>query len=128
MIIEDLLGLAKHRLHLQLEESIGDLQHQDMRMIVFMADQNPFASPPHPMLLVVLLQPLQPREHGGVFLRLVFFRAECVIAERKEANRLRLVCGEGFGEYRTGINELAGSCKLGTAGDHTGRRFGGLLL
>lgn len=38
----------------QLEECIGDLEHQDVGMIVFMADEDAFARSPHAMLLVVL--------------------------------------------------------------------------
>lgn len=43
---------------LQLEEGIGDLQHQDMRMVVFMADENGFAGSSHAMFLVVFFQSL----------------------------------------------------------------------
>ena len=39
---------------LQLEESIRDLQHQDMWVVMLVADQHAFAGPPHAMLLVVL--------------------------------------------------------------------------
>ena len=38
----------------QLEESVGNLEHQDVRVIVFMADQNTLTSPSHAMLLIVL--------------------------------------------------------------------------
>lgn len=75
-------------------------------MIVFVADQDPFTRPPHPMLVIVLFQPLQSRKYGGIFFRLVLFRAECVVAEWEEADRLRLVCGKGFGEYGSGVHEL----------------------
>ena len=42
----------------QLEESIGNLQHQDVWVVVFMADKDALARPSHAMLFVVLLQPL----------------------------------------------------------------------
>jgi hypothetical protein len=37
----------------QLEEGIRDLQHQDMRMVVFMADQDALTCPSHSMFLIV---------------------------------------------------------------------------
>jgi hypothetical protein len=37
----------------QLEEGIRDLQHEDVRMVVFMADQDALACPSHSMLLIV---------------------------------------------------------------------------
>jgi len=92
--------------HSQLEEGIGNLQHQDMRMIMLMADQDPLTRPSHPMLLVVFFQPLQSCEDGGIFFRLVLFRAEGVVAERKEANGLGLVRGEGLGEDGSEVDEL----------------------
>ena len=65
---------------LQLEESICDLQHQDVWVVMLMAHQHALARPPHAMLLVVFLEALQARQHRGVFLGLVFFRAEGVVA------------------------------------------------
>jgi hypothetical protein len=46
------------RNRLQLEESIGDLQHQYMRVVMFMAHQNTLASPPHAVLLIVFFKTL----------------------------------------------------------------------
>lgn len=40
----------------QLEEGIRNLKHQDMRMIVLMADQHPLTRPPHSVFLIVLFQ------------------------------------------------------------------------
>jgi len=40
--------------HVQLEEGVCDLQHEDVRVVVLMADQDAFASPSHAMLRVVL--------------------------------------------------------------------------
>jgi len=82
---------CKLRLHLQLEESIGNLQHEDMWMIMLMADEDTLTRSPHPILLVVLFEPLQPRKYRRIFLRLIFFGAKCVIAEREQANSLWLI-------------------------------------
>jgi hypothetical protein len=41
--------------NLQLEESIRNLQHQNVWMIMFMAYQNTFASSPHAILLIMFL-------------------------------------------------------------------------
>lgn len=38
----------------QLEKGIGDLEHEDMRVIVFVADYYTLACPPHPILCVML--------------------------------------------------------------------------
>lgn len=38
----------------QLEEGVCDLQHEDVRVVVLVADQDAFASPSHAMLRVVL--------------------------------------------------------------------------
>jgi hypothetical protein len=84
--------------NVQLEKGICNLQHQNVRMVVLMADQHALARPPHPVLRVVFLEPLQPREHRGVFFWLAIFGAECVVAEGVEADRLRLVRVEVFGE------------------------------
>ena len=39
----------------QLEESICNLEHENMRVIVFMTDQNGFTRPPHTIAVVVFL-------------------------------------------------------------------------
>lgn len=65
----------------QFEECIGNLQHQDVRMVMLMADQYSFARPSHAMQLVVLLQPLQSRNDRRVFFRLIFLGAEGVVAQ-----------------------------------------------
>ena len=63
----------------QLEEGIGDLQHQDMRMIVLVADENTLAGTAHTMDIIVLFQTLQSCEDRGVFFWLGFFCAEGVV-------------------------------------------------
>lgn len=76
---------------LQLEECVRNLQHQYMWVIVLMADQDALACPPHSMLLVVLLQPIESRKNRGIFFWLVLFRAKCVITEGEEANGFGLI-------------------------------------
>jgi len=39
---------------IQLEEGVCDLQHEDVRVVVLVADQDAFAGPSHAMLRVVL--------------------------------------------------------------------------
>ena len=39
----------------QFEESVGYLKHEDVRVIVFVADQYSLTRPPHAMLLVMFL-------------------------------------------------------------------------
>lgn len=45
----------------QFKERVGNLQHQDVRMVMLMADQYSFTRPSHAMQLVMLFQPLQSR-------------------------------------------------------------------
>ena len=87
--------------HIQLEECVGNLQHQDVWVVVFMAHQDPFARPAHAMLLVMLLQPLKARNHGGVFFGLVFFCAKGIIAKGVKTDRFGLVRGKSFGQDRS---------------------------
>lgn len=91
-------GIGEEELHLQLEEGVCDLQHEDVRVVVLVADQHTLARPSHTMFLVVFLKALQAREHRGVFFGLRIFGAEGVVAERVQAYRLGLVAVEVFGE------------------------------
>lgn len=83
---------------LQFEKCVRNLQHQNVWMVVLVADKDSLAGSTHAMFVIVLFQPLQACEHGGVLFRLVLFRAEGVVAEREEADGRRLVCVECFGE------------------------------
>jgi len=85
----------------QLEEGIGNLQHQYVRVIVLMADKDRFARPSHAIPVVVFLQSLQSRLHGRIFLWLDFFRRKCVVADRVQPDCLWLVCIEIRGCDRT---------------------------
>lgn len=82
----------------QLEEGIGDLQHQDVRMIVLVADEDAFAGAAHTMDIVVLFETLEARQDRGVFFWLRLFGAEGVVGEGVETDCFRLVAVEGFGE------------------------------
>ena len=65
----------------QLEEGIGNLQHQHVRVVVLVANQDALTRPPHAMFAIVLFQSSQSVLDGWIFLRLCFLRAECVVAE-----------------------------------------------
>lgn len=82
----------------QLEECICNLQHEDVGMIVLVADEDALAGSPHAMFHVVLLQALQPSHDGRVLLRLGLLYAEGVVGQRVDPDRLGLVGleGEGF--------------------------------
>ena len=47
---------------------------------MFVAHQNAFASSPHAILLIMLLEATEARKNGRVFLWLILLRAESVIA------------------------------------------------
>jgi hypothetical protein len=78
----------------QLEEGVGDLQHQDVGMVMFVADKNAFASPSHSMSDIVLFKALEACEDGGVFFRLGFLGTEGVVREGVEADCFGLVAVE----------------------------------
>ena len=90
----------------ELEEGVRDLQHEDMRVAVLVADEDAFAGAAHAMLFVVFLQSVETREDGRVFFGLVLFRAEGVVTEGVEADGFGLVGGEGSGE--DGAAEVGG--------------------
>lgn len=73
---------SEHRgmIHVQLKERIRNLQHEDVWVVVLMADQNAFARPSHTTCLVVFLQSLQPRQDRGILFGLSIFGAESVVA------------------------------------------------
>ena len=87
----------------EFEEGVGDLQHEDLGVVVFVADEDCLAGAPHAMLVVVCLEALETREHRGVFFGLCFFGAEGVVGERVETDSLWLVGVEGERYYGTGI-------------------------
>lgn len=74
----------------QLEEGVRYLQHQNVRVIVLVADEDALASAAHSMGCVVLLEASQAGEDGGVLLGLRLFDAKRVVGERVEADGRRL--------------------------------------
>ena len=77
-------GLAYVNLvkNIQLEECVRDLQHENVGVVVLVADQNAFTCSSHAMFLVVFFKSLQSSKHRGVFFWLAIFRAERVVAKR----------------------------------------------
>ena len=75
----------------QLKKRVCDLQHQNVWMVVLVADQDTLASAAHAMFFVVFLQSLQTRQHRRILFWLLLFGAKGVIAERKEADGRRLI-------------------------------------
>lgn len=63
-----------------------------------MAHQHAFARASHARHAIVVLEPLQARQHRRVLLRLRLLGAERVIGERVEADCRRLLRGEVFRE------------------------------
>ena len=57
------------------------MQHEDVRVVVLVADEDAFACSAHAMLGVVLFQSLQSREYGRILFWLSIFGSECVVAE-----------------------------------------------
>ena len=92
---------CKLEVYVQFKESIRNLQHQDMRVVMFMANQDPFASPSHAIFIIMLLQAFQARQDRRVFLRLGFLGAEGVVGERVQADSLWLMGGEVLRENGT---------------------------
>ena len=109
-------------IHSQFEECIRNLQHEDMRMIVFVADQHALARPSHSMLFIVLFQPSQAILYRRVFLGLCLFCAECVVAEWKESDGRSLTVVEAQGGMRwyRGLLVLCWHCRHW--GDWRGRK------
>ena len=50
--------IVKIKEDVQLEEGVRDLQHEDVRVVVLVADQDAFARPSHAMFLVVFFESL----------------------------------------------------------------------
>lgn len=65
----------------QLEEGVRDLQHQDVWVVVLVADEYAFAGSAHAVFGIVFFKALQAREDGRIFFWLAIFGAECVVAE-----------------------------------------------
>jgi hypothetical protein len=81
-----------------------------VRVVVLVADKDSFAGSAHAIINVVFFEALEAREDGGVFFWLRFFRAECVVGERVEADCFRLVGIEGVGKERWVGGLQGGGC------------------
>lgn len=114
----DLVVLGAQVVAGQLEKGIGDLQHQDVGVVVLVADEDALAGAAHAMLVVVLFEALQAGQHGGVFFGLGFLGAEGVVAQRIQANGVGLVGIEFLGQ------DGASSVSAGIAGVFQRRRTG----
>ena len=90
--------------HIQLKEGIRNLQHQNVGVVVLVADQDALAGSAHAMFHVVLFQSLQTGEHRGVFFRLMLFGTESVVAQREEAYSRRLIGVERFRDDGSGCS------------------------
>lgn len=91
----DLVVLGSQVVAGQLEEGIRYLQHQDVGVVVLVADEDALARAAHAVGIVVLLEALESGDHRRVLLGLRLLDTECVVRQRKQADRLRLVRVEG---------------------------------
>jgi hypothetical protein len=82
----------------KLEEGIRNLEHQDMRVVVFMTNEDAFAGAAHAMLKVVLLQSLETSDDGWVLLGLRLLNSKGIIGQRVKRDLLRLIGVEGQGD------------------------------
>lgn len=87
----DLVVLGAEVVAGELEEGVCDLQHEDVRVVVLMADEDALAGAAHAVLGVVLLEALEAGDDGRVLLGLGLLDAEGVVGERVEADRVWLV-------------------------------------
>lgn len=78
----------------KLEESVGYLEHEDMRVSVFVTEEDGFAGAAHAMVVIVPSEARQACEHRRVFFGLRFFGAQGVVGHRVEANSRRLIGGK----------------------------------
>jgi len=105
----------------ELEEGIRNLQHQDVWVVVFMAYQNALAGAAHAILLIVLLQALQPRQHARILLWLSLLDTEGIIRKRIQTDCLWLPGVKRQRVYR----RLRALHRLGSDGRHFGNEFVG---
>lgn len=79
----------RKRSYAQLEECVGNLEHQNVRVAVVVDKQDALNRAAHSTLIIVVLQPLQPCSNTGVFLRLRFLGRKRKRPQRLEDNRRR---------------------------------------
>ena len=70
----------------QFEECCAELEEQHMREAVLVHQQHAVHAPPHPVLVVLVPHPLEPRRHAGVLLKQRVLGAECVVGQRVEVH------------------------------------------
>lgn len=75
----------------ELEKCVCNLKHQNMWVVVFMTNENAFAGATHAMVGEVLLETFQPGDNGGIFFRLRFLDAKCVVRKGVESDFLGLL-------------------------------------
>jgi len=63
----------------KLEKGIRDLEHQNVRVIVLMANEDALAGATHAMVGKVLLEAFQTGDDGRIFFGLRFLDTECVV-------------------------------------------------
>ena len=93
---------------------------------MLVADEDTFTGSTHTVFRIVLFQSLQTRKHRRVFLWLAILRPECVVAERVQTYRFRLIRVEVFGERRA-VEVLAGERRALSDKLLTGKSFAKLV-
>ena len=100
----------------QLEECCPELEEQHVGEAVLVHQQHPVHAPPHPVLVVLIPHPLEPRRHAGVLLKQRVLGAECVVGQRVQvhcsAQRQRGVFRETrlSGDWSLGCSSSGPSC------------------
>lgn len=80
-------GIEETKADAQFEERVGNLEHEDVRVSMVMHDEDPLDGAAHTKVFIVILQPLQTRGDGWVFLRLRFLGAV-----EKGKKRIKSMC------------------------------------
>lgn len=71
--------IQRDGIHLQLEEGIGDLEHQNVGDAVLVADQDTLAGTADTVELILLFEAVQSLDHRVVLLRLVLLGTKGVV-------------------------------------------------
>lgn len=67
----------------QLEEGIGDLEHQDVRVAMVVHNKNALDGAPHTEVFIVVLEALQASRNRGILFRLRFLGAGVIALGRR---------------------------------------------
>lgn len=76
---------------IQFEESVCNLKHKNMRVIMFVAHQDTLASPSHAIVFIVLSKTLKPGDDRRVLLGLCLLGTKGVVGKRVKPNSRGLV-------------------------------------